>query len=105
MAKIKYYLILIAFSIIIVGCSGEKDAKKDAWICAQKVVNDELKSPSSAKFCSYSEASITDMGNNQYNIRGTVEAENSFGAKVKTTFRVTLTLTSSGFKDYSVKFE
>ena len=64
-----------------------------------------LKSPSTAKFCSYSKATITYLGSDKYKIKGYVDAENSLGATLRKNFTVTLTLTSQGFKDYNVVFE
>ena len=84
--------------------SGNSD-KTDVWACAKKAVTDVLKSPSSAEFCSYSSATITSLGSNEYKIVGYVDAQNSFGATLRKNFTVTLTMTSQGFKDNSVEFE
>ena len=83
-------------------CSSFKDPKKDAWVCAQDVVESELKSPSSAKFPWYSERFITDLGNNEYMISAYVDSDNSFGAKIRSEFTVTLTLTEDGYTNASV---
>ena len=45
-----------------------------------------------------------DLGGNRWKVSGYVDAQNSFGATVRTNWTVTLTLTNSGFKDYDVKF-
>lgn len=71
----------------------------DAWLCAQKVVRNNLKAPTTAKFCSSSEAIISYLGSDKYSIEGTVTAQNSFGAELTSSFKVTLTLTEHGFKD------
>jgi len=93
--------IVLFFGIIIgisQGCEFEND-ERDAWVCAQNVVENHLKSPSTADFCSYPEATITDLGNNKYKIVGYVDAQNSFGAVIRSYFTVTLTLTESGYTD------
>lgn len=91
---------------LLTGCgNSEKEKTIDAWVCAQNVVEEELKSPSTAKFCSYPDADITNMGDNRYKIEGYVDAENSFGAEIRTDFTVTLTLTKSGYKDESCSFD
>lgn len=81
----------------------ESDSKgnreMDAWLCAQEVVRNNLKAPTTAKFCSSSKAEISYLGNDKYSIRGTVTAQNSFGAELTSSFEVTLTLTEHGFKD------
>lgn len=85
--------------------SSSSDRSIDAWVCAEKAVQDTLKSPSTAEFCSYPDADITYLGASKYKIVGYVDAENSFGATLRKNFTVTLTLTDEGFKDYSVDFE
>lgn len=85
--------------------SGSGTRKQDAWVCAQDVVQSSLKSPSTAKFCSYTDAKITSLGGEKYKIEGYVDAQNGFGATIRTRFTVTLTLTARGYKEGSVKFE
>lgn len=92
-------LLLAASLIVMSGCSSNK--KIDAWVCAQNVVEGRLKSPSTAKFCSYDSSRVTELGNNKYRIVGYVDAQNSFGATVRSNFTVTLTLTEHGYKDAS----
>lgn len=77
--------------------------ERDAKICAVKAVEDNLKSPSTAKFCSYSEMTAENLGGNQWRIEGYVDAQNSFGAMIRENWIVTLTLTGEGFTDYSVQ--
>lgn len=74
--------------------SGRSD-DLDAWTCAQTIVKDKLKSPSSADFCAMKEATIKSNGD-KYTITGYVDADNSFGANVRSTFTVTFTLTDKG---------
>lgn len=86
--------------------SGKSNSKEatNAKVCAVKAVEDKLKSPSTADFCSYTSMTATDLGNNKWKVSGYVDAQNSFGAVVREYWTVTLTLTSSGFKDSSVTF-
>lgn len=76
----------------------------DAKVCAEKYVRDNLKAPSTASMCKFSEMNATNTGGNQWNITGYVDAQNSFGATIRSYWIVTLTLTSSGFTDASVVF-
>ena len=48
---------------------------------------------------------VYDQGNNNYAIIGYVDAENSYGAKMRTNFTVWLTLTKSGYKNGYVVFD
>ena len=92
--------------------SGPKDddyfapnKERDAWICAQDIVNSNLKVPSTANFCTYPSADITWDGGSDYTVSGYVDAENAFGSMVRTYFTVTLTLTEDGYKNGSVTFK
>lgn len=80
------------------------DEAADAKICAVKAVKDQLKSPSTAEFCKYTEMTATNLGGDRWKITGWVDAQNSFGATIRENWTVTLTLTGSGFKDASVTF-
>ena len=59
--------------------SSDKDAyghdKFDAMVIAEKVVKDQLKSPSTADFCSTSEYTVSCVGNT-WTVRGYVDAQN-----------------------------
>lgn len=96
-------LILCAFFLSACGSSSNKSAT-DAKICAEKAVTDSLKSPSTAKFCKYTEMTATNLGGDKWKVTGYVDAQNSFGAVMRTYWTVTLTLTGKGFTDYSVDF-
>ena len=97
--RIMSLLLLLSLTITLFAACGSGDRKRDAWVCALDVVEGRLKSPSTADFCSYPEATITDLGNNRYKIQGYVDAQNSFGATVRSKFTVTLTLTEKGYKE------
>ena len=77
--------------------SSSKDSyghtKGDAFAIAEKAVKGKLKSPSTAKFCSVTEATIGCSGNT-WVVRGWVDAQNGFGATVRTQFAVTFTFAS-----------
>ena len=78
--------------------------KQQAWVCAQDIVNSSLKAPSTAEYCSYPNADITWNGGSDYTVNGYVDAENGFGAMIRTYFTVTLTLTEMGYKNGYVTF-
>lgn len=73
----------------------------EAFSCAKDILRSYLKSPSTAKFCSFTEAKVTHLGNGEYKVTGWVEAENSFGAMLRQNFTVTYTATSKGYKNGS----
>lgn len=76
------------------GKSGKID-KYDAWVIAQDEVKNRLKAPSTADFCSMSSATVKKNGNT-WTVKGYVDAENSFGAKVRNDFTVVITVSEDG---------
>jgi hypothetical protein len=66
-----------------------------AWVMAQRFVKKHLKSPGSADFGGISEhqdpeSCVTFDGDGVYSITGWVDSQNSFGAKLRTSFNVVL---------------
>lgn len=68
--------------------------KNDAMRIAKEVVKEYLKSPSSAMFCSTSDATFSCDGES-WTVSGWVDAQNSFGVFLRNSFVVTITFTSS----------
>lgn len=76
----------------------------EAWSCATAIVEENPKSPSTADFCSFTEATITHVGNGEYMVVGWVDAKNVFGSTVRESFVVTYIATTSGYKNGNVIF-
>lgn len=73
--------------------SYEKEASEDdkgySWAVALNEVEKILKSPSTAEFpSSYLHADIKEVNTNTFVVKSYVDAENSFGAKIRTDFMV-----------------
>ena len=68
----------------------------EAFTCAEEIVRGNLKAPSTAKFCKVTEATVTDLGGGEYEVKGWVDAENSFGAMIRREFTVTYTALKKG---------
>lgn len=104
--------VLAIIALFAMCAFGGKDddsiGKSDAWVCAQDVVERNLKSPSSAKFCLMSEATIhyngEEDGGSRYTVSGYVDAQNSFGAMIRKNFTVNLTVTKDGYKRATCTF-
>lgn len=75
----------------------------EAFTIAEEIVEGYLKSPSTAKFCKITEATISHAGN-EYTVKGYVDAQNSFGATLRQYFTVTYTATAKGYKNGSATF-
>ena len=69
-------------------------SKSMAWIMAQNFVKKQLVSPGSADFGGMFQQSyedcVTDLGQGRYSVRGWVDSQNKFGAKLRSNFTCTL---------------
>ena len=83
-------------------CGEKKDSgvrldDAEAFTVAEAMVKQKLKAPSTAKFCLYTEATIT-HDKDVYTVKGWVDAQNSFGATLRSNWTVTFTAVKSGGK-------
>jgi len=83
------------------GNGGEKDHKTMAFVLCTVYVENRLKSPSTADFPSSSSSDIRDLGNNVFEIRSYVDAQNSFGAMIRNNFYCKIQYTGSATDDDS----
>lgn len=105
---------LVAVTVAVTLTNKDDDTKKDkastqdktpeitdtaVWIEVKDIVSDRLKSPSSAKFCTKSQATIKRSGDT-WTVSGYVDADNSFGASIRNNFTVEITFTSD--TDYTI---
>lgn len=72
----------------------EQSLEIEAFVGSQMVVEDNLKSPSSAKFPLYtdSKVSVKKIAENKYSVSAYVDSENSFGAMIRNYYTCTVTL-------------
>lgn len=69
----------------------DENEKATCWVLAQEVVLEHLKSPSTAKFPTYNNNDIEYLySGNTYTVFGYVDAQNSFGATIRTNFCVVM---------------
>lgn len=80
----------------------EEPDKIEAWVMAQQFVRNNMKSPGSADFGSafggYQDPDrvVTEASAGKFRVRAWVDAENSFGAKIRTHFICELEHTGNG---------
>lgn len=79
--------------------SSARHTDSEAFSCAKAIVKSSLKSPSTAKFCWITDATVTHLGNGEYKVTGWVDAQNSFGATLRQNFVVVYTATENGYKN------
>lgn len=69
-----------------------------AW-CAEDIVKQFLKAPSTAEVCPMEDMQISHLGNGEYMVTGWVDTENSYGAMLRSDFVVTYTATKDGYEN------
>ena len=76
------------------GGGGVSDDVKEmgAVLVCRDYAAGRLKAPSTAKFQRSSDAVVTRLGVNKYRVKSYVDAENSFGAMIRTTYLCAVTL-------------
>ena len=86
--------VLCVFSLMfcITGCGSDEFDEFDAKVVAESEVKEILKSPSTAKFSSYSQTRITNDGD-VWKVTGWVDAQNGFGATIRSDYSVKFTMT------------
>lgn len=105
------YSVVTAFILIVlvVACTAFSGKSSNsgtsqriiAITAAKMAVEEHLKSPSTADFCSQSEMTISNSGNS-WTVSGYVDAENSFGATVREYWTVTMTVSGETAKNVTV---
>lgn len=80
----------IAVTFSLTGCGSNKEPYDKARIISKtkNAVKERLKSPSSAEFCPLHEFQFVESGTDLY-VSGYVDAQNSFGAMLRSKFKVT----------------
>lgn len=83
------------------------DEKGILWGCAKDAVTQSLKAPSTAEFpFSYLNEDIQDLGNGNYVVKSWVDAQNGFGAMIRSNFTVNIKKVGEGAfqaQDVSIK--
>jgi len=77
--------------------SNSGSGKIGAWVMAQQFVKDRSMSPSTVDFgWQISDDCVKEVGDNVYNVRGWVDSQNGFGAKVRNNFSCKMRYNSNG---------
>lgn len=79
--------VIVLFAVILNTASGgSPDTRSDtaAFVMCQDFVRDRLKSPSTAAFPTIREARVQSVGEQEWQVRSHVDAQNSFGAELRT---------------------
>jgi hypothetical protein len=92
-------LILIPIAIIIISFSDSDEnysaplyipLPMDAYVASMKLVKNELKAPSTAKFASYQDSKISKIDLDEWQVSSFVDSQNSFGAMIRTRYTIVI---------------
>ena len=81
--------------------NSSKLTDSEIWVYAQYAVEEQLKSPKSAKFPIINEATIT-RSDDSITVSAYVDADNSFGASIRNNFTVTLTADGNNILEVNI---
>jgi hypothetical protein len=87
--------VLLAIGSTESSSSSVEHSETMAHIMCQDFVKNRLKAPRTAKFPRSSEARTTDLGNGRYRVISYVDAQNSFGALIRTRYACTVQYTGN----------
>lgn len=80
------------------GSDSESGSEIGAMIACESFVEDQLRAPATASFPPARDADITHDGEDRYRVRAHVDAENAFGATVRTSFICEVTRVDDGWR-------
>ncbi|NFH40674.1 hypothetical protein [Clostridium sporogenes] len=121
-----FKLVLLCLSIILcfgifVGCESAGEAasrqyeerkaeaknpenkKKNIYYGVQEEVKNKLKAPSTAKFPIYDESFVEQIDSTHYKVNCYVDAENGFGAKIRSNYTCDIEYEYEDDSSYSIK--
>lgn len=101
MRKFLSILIFVLVVFSLVGCGGNDDdfdLKSEAKLYVEQKIEQVLKSPSTADFSGWNETEISKTGDCIFHIEGYVDAENSFGAKLRSNYSADVTFTGKTYR-------
>lgn len=67
-----------------------QNAAIEAFVMSQTFVKRQLRAPATAKFPSILDATVEDLGDGRFFVSAYVDAENAFGALIRTHYKATL---------------
>jgi hypothetical protein len=110
--RVGAWLIVVAVIAVVIminvfyGHGSESSQQEDsemAYDMAKEFIRDQLKAPSTADFAYLDrDVSIVTLGNGAFKVSGWVDAQNSFGAKIRSKWACTLKRTTRGSHDWEV---
>ena len=104
---IKNNLISIAclalFMLLAIGSTDDgpkTPGKIEAYVYHKYFIKNRLKSPSTAEFFSYDASRVSKINNSTFKIRGYVDAQNGFGAMIRTNYSIVVKNETGEVRDW-----
>ena len=98
-------LLVIALVVWFLYPTGEKGEKIDAYVTAQSYVKKHLKAPATAVFPSFDESFVQPATTNGFIITSYVDAQNSFGALIRSDYEIIMYKKDGNWYCYSFKLD
>lgn len=104
--------LIVVLSIFITWLSPSHDPEKEqerqdvlaSFVYSQQYIKDELKTPSTAKFAGVGESNIQKLDKETYRITSFVDAQNNFGATLRTNYVIVMKKNGSGWGVEKLEF-
>lgn len=93
--RVWFWILAVFLILYFVGLTSD-DSRSDYILSAKTAVKQALKSPSTAEFCNYNDISVFTSDNNLVLVMGYVDAQNGFGAMIRSDFLVELAIGEAG---------
>jgi len=91
-------LVTACAGLSLAACGGEHEPDDyDAYAACENWVEEQLRAPSTADFSGHGDSTITEAGSG-YDIRGYVDAENGFGAQIRTDWSCSVQLDGNSWR-------
>lgn len=93
-------ILIVSIILFFFSCAGNslsdyEPGKSEYITMAKSFVKEVLKAPTTAEFCSFSEFAVATSEEGVIRVKGYVDAQNSFGAMIRTNFTVQMIVDDS----------
>jgi hypothetical protein len=89
--------LLVGLALPLTACGDHKPDDYDAYAACENWVGEQLRAPSTADFSGHNGSKITETDNG-YDISGYVDAQNGFGAQIRTDWSCSVALVGDNWE-------
>jgi hypothetical protein len=88
---------LATISLSLTACGSHEPDDYDAYAACENWVGEQLRAPSTADFSGHNDSQIVETANG-YDIKGYVDAQNGFGAQIRTDWSCSVALVGDNWE-------